>query len=436
MYSTLKVFLMNYEISINKLREKLNRSDMCILSKEGKFLLLDIKPPQWREISIFDALVVRCLQDGCAAEKLFKMLCFFGMAPVEAEQYIKKFTARASEVTHTGVQSQDHSLTVFLHLTNRCNLSCIYCYTKSIPGNHCELDTHRWADVLAQVAQVAQTIVFTGGEPLLRSDTLELARIAREKGLTTKLITNGTLITPSKGQDMAQVFDSVQISVDGPERIHNRTRGCYHATFAALQTMCSSPAVQVGITVTQYNINEIIQFIHSLNLKGVERIHLNLLKSAHMQNTRLHPSIERLGTLLETLFHADFNTVTNFNHIVPPRGDCSLNCGAGSSVITLMPNGDVYPCEGLIRPSLYAGNILETPLHEIIDRAPTLEQLRKITVDEIEGCRDCPYRYLCGGGCRADALNSGGTLQAIDPNCPLHKQLIESFIWKYRRWIP
>jgi radical SAM protein with 4Fe4S-binding SPASM domain len=419
-----------------ELREKLNQEKVCVIPGDENFFLVNAEATSWNEISILDALLLYCIQDGHSFERIVRMLCTFRMSLTEAEEYSRGFLTRISRVVHAIPRQSHHPLTAYLHLTSACNLWCVYCYTKSTRTQH-ELDTDSWKDVIIQSAQVADTLVFSGGEPLLRDDVFELASCAKAQGLTTKLLTNGTLITPENCSLIAQCFDAIQISIDGSESVHNKTRGCYRAADAALNTMvmCSPRKVSVGITVTKENIGELPNFIYSLKARGVTKVHLNLLKPVTSRSRRYQPAVEHLEAFLQDLFHRAPLTVTNFDHIVPPIGECSLNCGAGTDVISLMPDGSMFPCEGLIRPSLWAGNVLETPLAECIKHSPVLQNLRKITVDQIAGCRTCCYRYFCGGGCRADALIFKGTLRAKDPFCQICKKLIETFMWKHRTWV-
>ena len=88
---------------------------------------------------------------------------------------------------------------VFWNLTDRCNLSCTHCYSKSGPGRSTEgeLTTTEALGVIDDLADMGvPLILFTGGEPLLREDIWDLARHAGNRGLKMALSTNGTLITP------------------------------------------------------------------------------------------------------------------------------------------------------------------------------------------------------------------------------------------------
>lgn len=81
------------------------------------------------------------------------------------------------------------------------------------------------------------TLIFAGGEPLTTDITLELARFAKNKGNNLGLLTNGTLINENNAQKIADLFDVIQISIDGTTpKIHDeqRGKGSFQATTKAI----------------------------------------------------------------------------------------------------------------------------------------------------------------------------------------------------------
>lgn len=99
-------------------------------------------------------------------------------------------------------------LSIFdIELTERCNNNCIHCCINQPvnhqPSIHRELSASEWKELLSQASALgAASVRFTGGEPLLRSDFVELYLFARRLGLSVMLFTNGRLITP----ELADLF--------------------------------------------------------------------------------------------------------------------------------------------------------------------------------------------------------------------------------------
>jgi len=122
-------------------------------------------------------------------------------------------------------------------VTRRCNLHCGHCYADShdreYPG---ELSTGEGERLLADLASFGvPTVLFSGGEPLLRPDVLELAARAGELGMRTVLSTNGTRIDAAKAGELGRAgFSYVGVSLDGLDSTNDKLRGSRGAFEAAL----------------------------------------------------------------------------------------------------------------------------------------------------------------------------------------------------------
>lgn len=89
-----------------------------------------------------------------------------------------------------------YPLTGQLELTYRCNLNCIHCYCKGSEDKEKELTTRDW-EVIIDIIQKEGCIwlTFTGGEPLLRDDFLEIYSYAKSRGFLINIFTNGQFFT-------------------------------------------------------------------------------------------------------------------------------------------------------------------------------------------------------------------------------------------------
>jgi len=83
-----------------------------------------------------------------------------------------------------------------IELTYRCNLSCIYCFCKGSEEKNKELKTNEWKKIIDQIHdEGCLQLCFTGGEPFLRPDFLELYAYAKRKGFLITIFTNGHFFT-------------------------------------------------------------------------------------------------------------------------------------------------------------------------------------------------------------------------------------------------
>ncbi|RLB12178.1 MAG: 12,18-didecarboxysiroheme deacetylase, partial [Deltaproteobacteria bacterium] len=92
--------------------------------------------------------------------------------------------------------SLDKKPVVVWNITKRCNLECMHCYANShLSSNEKEIDHQSALSIIDDLAGFGvPVILFSGGEPLMRNDIIELIQYAVKKGIRAVLSTNGTLI--------------------------------------------------------------------------------------------------------------------------------------------------------------------------------------------------------------------------------------------------
>jgi len=115
-----------------------------------------------------------------------------------------------------------------LIVTYRCDLDCAMCDLPKRGDRRRELDERGLRGVLDAFRDLGVLGVgVTGGEPLLRQDTIPLIRYGTERGLLMHLNTNGTLVDEAAAHALADAgLASVNLSLDGPdEETHDRLRG-------------------------------------------------------------------------------------------------------------------------------------------------------------------------------------------------------------------
>jgi len=119
------------------------------------------------------------------------------------------------------IKGSRYPLSGMFELTERCNQNCVHCYVNqpaSSPAAHSsELTTGQVKDILDQLAAAGcMFLTFTGGEPMLRSDFLEIYLHARKLGILASIFTNGTMVTPEIADALAQVRPLfIEISIYG-----------------------------------------------------------------------------------------------------------------------------------------------------------------------------------------------------------------------------
>ncbi|MEM2144753.1 MAG: SPASM domain-containing protein [Candidatus Jordarchaeaceae archaeon] len=83
--------------------------------------------------------------------------------------------------------------------------------------------------------------------------------------------------------------------------------------------------------------------------------------------------------------------------------------------VTIKPNGDVVPCRLLVNTVI--GNIKKESLATIW-YSEEMQRYKQLKISNVVGCRNCPYLYICGTGCRVNSLfKYGNLLEKDDEAC-------------------
>ena len=175
--------------------------------------------------------------------------------------------------------SKDKKPVVVWNVGQRCNLKCVHCYSQSkdieYPG---ELNTKEAKAMLDGLAEYgAPVILFSGGEPLMREDLMELITYARDKGLRAVISTNGTLITEEKAEELKKFgLSYVGISLDGLKETNDKFRGIEGAFDDALQGIrnCLKLGIKVGLrfTINKRNAQDIPGIFELIEKEKIPRV--------------------------------------------------------------------------------------------------------------------------------------------------------------------
>jgi 12,18-didecarboxysiroheme deacetylase len=175
--------------------------------------------------------------------------------------------------------SKDKKPVVVWNVGQRCNLKCVHCYSQSKDIEYSgELNTKEAKVMLDGLAEYgAPVILFSGGEPLMRKDLMELITYAKNKGLRAVISTNGTLITEEKAEELKQFgLSYVGISLDGLRETNDKFRGIEGAFDDALQGIrnCMKLGIKVGLrfTINKRNAQDIPGIFELIEKEKIPRV--------------------------------------------------------------------------------------------------------------------------------------------------------------------
>lgn len=256
-----------------------------------------------------------------------------------------------------------------------CNQKCLHCYAASQPlSDTAELTTAQWREVLDTLrrANIPQ-VTFTGGEPTLRSDLVELVEAAA--WFVTRLNTNGRLLTPELCRRLYDAsLDSVQVTLYSHDpAIHNALVGAdgFADTVAGIRSAVEA-GLNVSVNTPLCSLNRdyaaTLRFIHSLGVRYVTCSGLIPSGSAVGEASRttalteedLTASLEAaVSAASELEMELDFTSPGWLPEATLRRLGLSMipSCGACLSNMAIAPDGSIIPCQSWLS-SRPLGNIL------------------------------------------------------------------------------
>jgi putative heme d1 biosynthesis radical SAM protein NirJ2 len=318
------------------------------------------------------------------------------------------------------------------NVTNRCNLYCEHCYRNAGKEAENELSTEEGYTLLDEIAKAGfKLMVFSGGEPFIREDILDLTKHAVKVGLRPVYGTNGTLLTNEMTRKIKDAGGaSVAISlhmIDGKKLDEFCGKpGTFDLSIQAMEN-CRNAGLpfQVNTTVFDRNIDDIEKICELTKKMGAKSHHVLFLvptgrgkdiEEESLREKEYERSIRRvLKKRQELNFDIKPTCAPQFmriaNQLKIDTGRYTRGCLAGISYCSIIPNGDVWPCPYL---PLKVGNVRETPFSEIWSDTTTFKDLR--SYNYTGKCNSCKYNETCGG-CRARAYFYYDDYMGDEPWC-------------------
>jgi len=347
---------------------------------------------------------------------------------------------------------------VVWNITRNCNLKCVHCYNDSGAGKTCnEATTPEAKAVIDDLAKFGvPSVLFSGGEPLMRHDLFELIGYAGDKGLRTVISTNGTLIDKETAKTIKDRGVSyVGISLDGIGEINDKFRGVDGAFARAVEGIknCQDAGVRIGLrlTLTKRNVEDLAALFDFFEANNIERAcfyHLvpsgrgQGISSEDLTHAQSRDAIEMIMARTRAFKEAGKKTdiLTVDNHVdgvylylkllgedpakaenvwklLTWNGGGLNSSGVGIGCIDF--NGKVHPDQFWGHYDL--GDIHERSFSEIWSDPdePILKGLRNRR-DYVKGrCRLCKFFDACGGALRVRADLHFNDPWAPDPACYL-----------------
>lgn len=357
------------------------------------------------------------------------------------EQQYKTYPARYRRQAHWSI-------------TGECNFRCIHCFMSAPSGKH---GSPSFEEIIRVADMLAECGIFrvglTGGEPLVRSDFLQILDALREREIVvTELYTNGWLVNEKLLDELEkrQMHPRFQMSFDGvgwhdflrgvpgaEEQTVTAFRLLHERRFETFASICLHRK-------NAHTLRETINLLASLGVSGVKcgsmmelgewsREEVKALQLGPVEEQEIFeryiPQYFEDGAPLSIQLSGAFAYTPGDNEwVIHNEQRCSekdegdrLSCDVLAQSFYIGADGLVCPCMGMADCSFadHFPSLKEMGLSDIL-KDSDLIKYEYTTVKDIrdrnEKCRKCRFADRCTGGCRNSALIAGDDYYGIDPS--------------------
>jgi len=322
------------------------------------------------------------------------------------------------------------------HLTERCNLRCRHCYVDEKLVKE-ELPFKAVKDILGQyfsfIAESGITrnntrVSFTGGEPFFRKDIFDIIEVCYKNYQVSRygVLCNGYFLSDENVARMrALKVDYAQVSIEGSEKNNDslRGKGSYSKALEGVKRLLNAGiSTSISMTVHKKNVKDVPVMIELAKKLKVDALGIRRLipagRGKAMTDLMLTPpQIKDLYKYILSVKESDgsrFVTIGCEDGIMAQTMHYQPNgCLCGYHSLTILPNGEVYPCRRL---PVLAGDLRKTSLKDIFLSSEALCGIRDIGIKEKE-CLRCPFFNECLGGAKCVSYSFWGRLGKPDPQC-------------------
>lgn len=293
--------------------------------------------------------------------------------------------------------------------TLNCNYSCRFCFNRNLPALK-DIDVNDFNSILLILKHLGiDHIDMLGGEPSLHPDLMQLIDLIDHNGLKTTISTNGTnvnLLTaisetyPKKTVRIGVSLNSEKLSHDLHSYIITY-KTIIKSVYSKQRTLLKSCEAFIGIPGIEF----FLLYMDIMNQDDVK--HSVPFYSFYHDILKLKKTLGNIDGVFCSGFIPDSNRYPELEFV---------RCPAGTTKLSLLPNGDMYPCYLFFQfPEFRLGNIL-------VDDFDAIWQDSILNHFRIFKKNNCPKTacllfHSCHGGCPALSYIFYNTLNGPDPRC-------------------
>ena len=332
-------------------------------------------------------------------------------------------------------------LSAWLHVTDRCNLRCSYCY---LPHEKQDMSLETGKKAIKATFDSAQQnnyqtvkLKYAGGEALLQFPlviqlqhyALELAKKYQLK-LDSVILSNGILLTIEKIKQMQSLNLRLMISLDGltedKQRCYADGKSSHLQAQKAIKLALKNKLIpDISVTVSSRNITNLPPLVEWL-LKYDLPFSLNFYRENNFSKQQgLQLEEQQIIDGMAAAYKVIENNLPQRSLLASLVDRANLanshlrTCAVGNSYLVFNQQGKVSKCQMQQKQTL--ATVDDDNLFYKIQEDK--RGIQNISVEEKEGCKDCEWKYWCTGGCPLETYRATGRYDLKSPNCNIYKAL-------------
>ena len=236
---------------------------------------------------------------------------------------------------------------VIWEITNRCNFKCQYCIFNT-RENFNELSYDNCIKIIDElIKNDFDYIKFTGGEPFIRKDFINILKYANNK-INFDISTNASLIDENVIKELTNInINFIHISLDGIKNNNDFMRGkdSFEKTINGIKLLKNSGKyIRIGCVLFKENENNIEEFIKLLEDLNVDEVIFSIMEPFGILNGDLKHYVSKSTKELEDILlntKSKIKISYNWNSTI---NDKINTCPAGKKILFIDNNGNVSPC--------------------------------------------------------------------------------------------
>ncbi len=294
------------------------------------------------------------------------------------------------------LNQRDQLYSFTMEMTYNCNEKCLHCYAYNNDKIK-KITVEKYYDVIDQLYDLkCMKIAFTGGDPFLNPCFMDVYKYARKKGFMCEIFTNGQYLSDNHNvlNDLIKFNPrNFYISLYGPDAATHdyitTIKGSFDKTIDTIKILVDNNVPVVAniiiLNINAHKAKSTINLAKQLNIKY--RVGFSIIYANDGSNNPMKYFLKDKSIIKEIIRYN-----SNTDKISIPQNSNIRICGAGLTVLSMSPVGEIFPCVSLKNK---LGNIYEQTLKEIWESKERKKLAKSLIWSNTHNCSMCKNRSFC-----------------------------------------